>query len=201
MTAYLLQFTKLQLRSCQEVFEKFYLSKHAGRKLTWQPSLSNCLIRANLPLGVKEFQVSLSQAVVLLCFNDGPDNEYLSFEELKYDTGMEDQELARTLQSLACGKIRILRKSPKVRIYGKIWIKMRFLIFFDSPQCYTANTRFALTLIPILSRNQLMFLMAVLDNSVSNVCVGKRCIDNGSVPSQPPIQSQTPPYAHQCNSV
>ena len=33
----------------QEVFKKFYLGKHSGRKLQWQPSLGLCVLRAAFP--------------------------------------------------------------------------------------------------------------------------------------------------------
>ncbi|CAG9796347.1 unnamed protein product [Diatraea saccharalis] len=62
--------------------------------------------------GNKELQVSLFQALVLLLFNDG-DN--LSFEEIKANTNIEEGELRRTLQSLACGKARVLTKWPRGR--------------------------------------------------------------------------------------
>lgn len=55
--------------------------------------------------GKKEFQVSLFQTLVLLMFNEG---DGFSFEEIKMATGIEDSELRRTLQSLACGKARVL---------------------------------------------------------------------------------------------
>lgn len=94
----------------QEVFKKFYLGKHSGRKLLWQPSLGHCVLRANFVAGMKELQVSLFQALVLLLFND---KDSYSFEEIKQATGIEDGELRRTLQSLACGKARVLQKTPK----------------------------------------------------------------------------------------
>ena len=31
----------------QKTFNEFYLSKHSGRKLQWQPSLGHCLLRGN----------------------------------------------------------------------------------------------------------------------------------------------------------
>lgn len=36
--------------------------------------------------------------------------EIQSFQDIKDSTGIEDKELRRTLQSLACGKVRILNK-------------------------------------------------------------------------------------------
>lgn len=34
----------------QEIFKRFYLGKHSGRKLQWQPSLGFCVLRAVFPL-------------------------------------------------------------------------------------------------------------------------------------------------------
>lgn len=30
----------------QEIFNKFYLGKHSGRKLQWQPTLGQCMLKA-----------------------------------------------------------------------------------------------------------------------------------------------------------
>lgn len=99
-----------QMLKYQEVFKKFYLGKHSGRKLLWQPSLGHCVLKANFSAGNKELQVSLFQALVLLMFNDTDSH---SFEEIKQATGIEGGELRRTLQSLACGKARVLHKIPR----------------------------------------------------------------------------------------
>uniref|UniRef100_T1IZT0 Cullin family profile domain-containing protein n=1 Tax=Strigamia maritima TaxID=126957 RepID=T1IZT0_STRMM len=99
----------------QEIFKKFYLGKHNGRKLQWQPTLGHCVLKAHFPLGNKELQVSLFQALVLLMFNDGDE---LTLEEILLATAIEDGELRRTLQSLACGKARVLLKVPKGRDIG-----------------------------------------------------------------------------------
>ena len=102
-----------ELDHLQRVFSEYYLSKHGGRRLVWQNALGHVLLRAEFPkCGVKELAVSLFQAVVLMLFNDA---ETMSFEELKDATGIEDKELRRTLQSLACGKAnqRVLSKTPK----------------------------------------------------------------------------------------
>ncbi|KAI4892868.1 hypothetical protein NFI96_012626 [Prochilodus magdalenae] len=94
----------------QEIFKTFYLGKHSGRKLQWQSTLGHCVLKAEFKEGKKELQVSLFQTLVLLMFNEG---EEFSLEEIKLATGIEDSELRRTLQSLACGKARVLTKTPK----------------------------------------------------------------------------------------
>ncbi|XP_068596334.1 cullin-4B [Brachionichthys hirsutus] len=94
----------------QEIFKTFYLGKHSGRKLQWQSTLGHCVLKAEFKEGRKELQVSLFQTLVLLMFNEGED---FTLEEIKVATGIEDSELRRTLQSLACGKARVLTKIPK----------------------------------------------------------------------------------------
>uniref|UniRef100_A0A8L0DVF5 Cullin-4A n=1 Tax=Oncorhynchus mykiss TaxID=8022 RepID=A0A8L0DVF5_ONCMY len=94
----------------QEVFKLFYLGKHSGRKLQWQPTLGHAVLKTEFKEGKKELQVSLFQTLVLLMFNEG---EEFSVEEIKSATGIEEGELRRTLQSLACGKARVLNKSPR----------------------------------------------------------------------------------------
>ncbi|KAL7684245.1 putative cullin protein, neddylation [Plasmopara halstedii] len=96
----------------KEMFDKFYSSKYQGRQLQWQHSLAQCVVKGNFPSGKKELVVSLYQTVVLLCFN-GADK--LGFKEIREQARIEDGELRRTLQSLACGKIRVLQKIPKGR--------------------------------------------------------------------------------------
>lgn len=96
----------------QECFNTFYLAKHNGRKLQWQQTLGHCVLRSKFRQGNKELQVSLFQAMVLLLFND---YQMINFKDIKTATNMEDSELRRTLQSLACGKTRVMVKIPKGR--------------------------------------------------------------------------------------
>ena len=68
-----------------EAFKLFYLNKHSGRKLQWQPSLGHCVLKACFTQGDKELQVSLFQALVLLLFNG---SEKQVFTEIKTATGI-----------------------------------------------------------------------------------------------------------------
>ncbi|RPB15968.1 ubiquitin ligase subunit CulD [Morchella conica CCBAS932] len=101
-----------------EAFEAFYVSKHSGRKLVWRHNLSHCVLRASFPKGNKELVLSAFQAVVLLLFNDVPAGTPLSFADLLAATSLPADQLARTLQSLACAKHRVLAKSPRGRDVG-----------------------------------------------------------------------------------
>ncbi|KAM8975573.1 cullin-4A [Pelodytes ibericus] len=94
----------------QEIFKTFYLGKHSGRRLQWQSTLGHAVLKAEFKDEKKELQVSLFQTLVLLMYNEG---EEYCLEDIKMATGIEDGELRRTLQSLACGKARVLNKTPK----------------------------------------------------------------------------------------
>jgi cullin 4 len=100
-----------------EQFDKYYVNKHTGRKLTWKHSLAHCVVKAHFNKGPKELSVSAYQAIVLTLFNqieDKPDG-FLSYEQIAEATGLNGGDLDRTLQSLACGKARVLTKHPKGR--------------------------------------------------------------------------------------
>lgn len=96
-------------------FRDFYASKHSGRVLAWQHSLDQCTLRARFGTSRKELNVSLYQTLVLLLFNNLKAEETLSVEEIAASTKLTGADLTRTLQSLACGKIRVLTKQPKGR--------------------------------------------------------------------------------------
>lgn len=96
-----------------EKYDRHYKHKHSGRRLTWKHSLAHSVVKATFPKGVKELMVSGFQAIVLVLFNDLEDGGHLSFTDISKATGLVDDELKRTLQSLACAKIRPLTKYPK----------------------------------------------------------------------------------------
>ncbi|KAK4361340.1 hypothetical protein RND71_020292 [Anisodus tanguticus] len=102
-----------ELNIYQDIFKEFYLSKYSGRRLMWQNSLGHCVLKAEFPKGKKELAVSLFQTVVLMLFNDA---EKLSFQDMREATRIEDKELRRTLQSLACGKVRVLQKVNAIQM-------------------------------------------------------------------------------------
>ena len=69
-------------------------------------------MKSHFKSGQKELKVSLFQALCLLCFNSVDE---LTYNEVKAATNIEEKELKRTLQSLACGKARVIQKSPRGR--------------------------------------------------------------------------------------
>lgn len=106
---------KLPLEVYKEIseFDKYYLGHHTGRRLIWKHNMAQCVIRASLSRGFKELLVSGFQAVVLLLFNHVQDGEELSYAFISHETGIPSADLNLALQSLACGKTRILTKKPK----------------------------------------------------------------------------------------
>ena len=101
-----------QIEKIQSAFSAFYCSKHANRKLTWENSKGHCLIEGRFPKGTKDLQLSSYQGVVLLLFNA---EDSLTCLEAQQRSKIGIPELKRVLQSLACGKVRVLTKNPKGR--------------------------------------------------------------------------------------
>ncbi|EED22069.1 SCF ubiquitin ligase subunit CulC, putative [Talaromyces stipitatus ATCC 10500] len=102
----------------RQSFEKFYLDKHSGRKLSWQAAMGTADIRATFPRGDGKYarhdlNVSTYAMVILLLFNDLPVDESLTYEEIQARTRIPDHDLIRNLQSLAVApKTRVLKKDP-----------------------------------------------------------------------------------------
>ncbi|KAH9487336.1 Cullin-4 [Psilocybe cubensis] len=90
-------------------YTDYYKSKHTGHVLAWNHSLGTATLKARFNTGAKELTVSLYQAIVLLLFNESPE---IPYADIKEQTSMDEAELKRTLQSLACGKKKVLKKVP-----------------------------------------------------------------------------------------
>ena len=103
-----------EMDALQGLFRDHYLGKHGGRRLVWQNSLGHCVLRAEFPkCGVKEPPFRSSRRCVSAVQRRRPDGR-LTLRKPR-GGGIEDKELRRTLQSLACGKVRVLVKEPKGR--------------------------------------------------------------------------------------
>lgn len=87
---------------------------HSTRKLIWNWALFTAVVTARFKSETKELSVSVLQALVLLLFNDTSKPTW-SWMEIKGAVDIEEDELKRTLQSLACGKKRVLKKMPAGR--------------------------------------------------------------------------------------
>lgn len=101
-----------ELNKLSMEFEKFYINERKGRKLKWHHGLGNCIVKARFPNGVKELYVSELQAAIILLFNDNTELSYKSIQdELAIEGESAQGTLTRALQSLACGKTKVLTKS------------------------------------------------------------------------------------------
>jgi cullin-4 len=108
----------------QTEFETYYKSKYQGRRITWQPGLGNCVVKATFPKvkGPRDLIVSLCQAIVLLCFNDDDESseeKRLTIIDVMRISGMTDRtEAERILQSLSMGRdgTQVLKRIDSERI-------------------------------------------------------------------------------------
>ncbi|KAK1256918.1 Cullin-4 [Acorus gramineus] len=102
----------------REINDSFKQSSQARTKLPSGIEMSVHVLTTGYwptypPMDVRlPHELNVYQTVVLMLFND---TEKLSFQDMKDSTSIEDKELRRTLQSLACGKVRVLQKIPKGR--------------------------------------------------------------------------------------
>ncbi|KAI6119499.1 Cullin [Pisolithus croceorrhizus] len=100
------------LTKSSKSFEQFYLSRHSGRRLKWQPSLGNVDVRVKFKARKHDLNVSTFGLVILLLFENLGGNEFLTYEEIQSTTMIPHIDLKRHLQSLACAKYKILKKHP-----------------------------------------------------------------------------------------
>lgn len=66
------------IKTCKS-FEQFYLSRHSGRRLTWQPSLGNADVRVTFKSRHHDLNVSTFALVILLLFEDLDEGEFLMY--------------------------------------------------------------------------------------------------------------------------
>lgn len=88
-------------------YTEFYRERHANRRLTWAHYLGTATLTARFPLGKKELSVSLYQAAVLLLFSE---RDSWSVEEIEERTMLTTVDLTLTIQSLALGRKRVLKR-------------------------------------------------------------------------------------------
>ena len=111
------------IQKLQESFLKYYSTGRNGRVLTWLPSVGHAEIRCTFPkikeTGVfsKERRYDLSVStygmIVVMFFNDIPNEQWVSLEEIHTGTKIPIGELQRTLGGLTIPpKSRIFIKEP-----------------------------------------------------------------------------------------
>merc|ERR1719183_2084958 len=73
----------MEIQECCNRFETFYLAKHTGRRLSWQPHNGVADIKAMMPKSRHELNVSTYQMCILMLFNS---HQTLSYQELQLQT-------------------------------------------------------------------------------------------------------------------
>ncbi|CAL5083358.1 unnamed protein product [Urochloa decumbens] len=101
-----------EMVKCIEVFKQFYQSITKHRKMNWIYSLGNCNIVGKFDTKPIELIVTTYQGALLLLFNEA---EKLSFSEIVTQLNLSEDDTARVLHSLSCGKYKILNKEPNTR--------------------------------------------------------------------------------------
>ena len=102
------------LRACQDVFAEYYAGRTTNRRLAWSFSLGSATVAARFD---KRYELSVAtlQAACLLLFADQDDGSELGVGEVGSGLNTVEDVTKRVLHSLACGKHRILSKSPPGR--------------------------------------------------------------------------------------
>ncbi|CAK7204789.1 hypothetical protein SEUCBS139899_007549 [Sporothrix eucalyptigena] len=114
-----------EIRRLQASFLKFYLRNRTGRVLSWVGSAGSADIRCVFPRIPGNDKGPLSRErryeinapthgmIILLLFNDLPEDAVLSFQEIQGRTNIPAADLTRALASLSIPpKCRVLTKTP-----------------------------------------------------------------------------------------
>eukprot|EP01125_Pyxidicula_operculata_P006088 TRINITY_DN2120_c0_g1_i1.p2 TRINITY_DN2120_c0_g1~~TRINITY_DN2120_c0_g1_i1.p2 ORF type:complete len:738 (-),score=168.52 TRINITY_DN2120_c0_g1_i1:345-2558(-) len=101
-----------EVNRCCDVFQKYYLSNHSGRRLSWQTSMGTGEVRVLFEKGKKrhELNVSTHQMVVLLLYNQ---HDELSFQRIQELTGIPGQDLHKNIIPLTSPKHQILKRDQQ----------------------------------------------------------------------------------------
>ncbi|KAJ1565317.1 Cullin-3, partial [Nowakowskiella sp. JEL0078] len=98
-----------ELALCIEKFQKFYLSKHNGRRLTFMHHLGNSDLRVQFTTCRKEINVS-TYAMTVLLTSFGTSDDWVAYIHIRDVTAIPEVDLKRTLQSLSLSKYKVLLK-------------------------------------------------------------------------------------------
>ena len=99
-----------RLLSLQSLYNQFYTQSIKRRVLSWQASMSHCVLKANFKSSVKDLCVSLHQAVILLLYNS---KDSMSFGNILSSINISEEIAKREILPLTMKKHRILTKTGK----------------------------------------------------------------------------------------
>ncbi|KAG2389472.1 hypothetical protein C9374_014032 [Naegleria lovaniensis] len=109
------EFPEQDLNISADMFAKFYLGQHNGRKLTWQYNLGNASLIMNGFPQKYELSVSTYQMAILLLFNE---KEKLSYGEIEEATKISSYELKKNIAQL----VKPVDDGEQYKKYSKILV-------------------------------------------------------------------------------
>ncbi|TIB95913.1 Cullin-domain-containing protein [Wallemia mellicola] len=121
-----------EMMRLQQQYERFYLQRHSGRRMLWQVTQGSVDLKVEFQNRKYEINVSTLAAIILLLFENVDDEEWVSYQDIMNATNIAEGELKRNLQTLACGKYKLLEKDPKSKDV-KVTDKFRINNNFSSP--------------------------------------------------------------------
>ncbi|KAG0150085.1 hypothetical protein CROQUDRAFT_652767 [Cronartium quercuum f. sp. fusiforme G11] len=122
-----------QLDEAIKQYERFYSTRHSGRRLGWHPELGHLELKIKFRKSVHELHVSTMAGVVVLLFDGMEEGRKFTYPEIRAATGLTDGDLKRTLQSLACAKYKILLKEPRSKEINEDVDTFKFNYAFTNP--------------------------------------------------------------------
>ena len=116
------------LLKCAEIFTKFYLSRHDGRKLTFQPGLGDIVVRASIGKTRRVITCSVDQAIILLLMSG--DVESLTYKNLCEQSGISEFDMKRHLLVMTSSSKKDYRVLVKVSFSSLFSPSLFLLLFF-----------------------------------------------------------------------
>lgn len=99
-----------KLEEMKTSFSDYYLKLHHGRNLSWAYNFGSVDIRIQFEKKIHELNMSLYCGLIVLLFEE---HDELTFTEIEILTKIPQQDLVRSLQSVAVApRTRILKKTP-----------------------------------------------------------------------------------------
>ncbi|CAE7273977.1 CUL3A [Symbiodinium sp. CCMP2592] len=126
-----------EVQECCGRFETFYLAKHTGRRLSWQPNHGWADLKAHMPKSKHEINVSTYQMCILMLFNQ---HAALTYQDIQMRTNIPLEELKRQFMSLYV--------NPKAKILMRLGPEKDKKEPEDSDQ-FAINTQFESKLLRI----------------------------------------------------
>lgn len=102
-----------EMVNCIDAFEKFYHSKHSGRKLRWLYNMGAVEMAAHCYGRRHILVVTVYQCLALMLFNSR--QKEVTFKEICDATGLPTEECKRQVLSMTVSKHRLLLRNPTTK--------------------------------------------------------------------------------------